>query len=242
MDRYLTGPLAPFLRTADAPVVVDLGFGSSPVTVVELHRRLQAVRADVRVLGVEIDPERVAAALQWAGPGLAFIRGGFEIPRPDGWPPPVLVRAFNVLRQYPESEVPAAWTRICGRLASGGMLVEGTCDEIGRRASWVTLDAGGPVRFTISLRLAGLERPSEVAERLPKALIHHNVPGSPIHSWLAALDRAWAVAAPLQPHGPRQRWLAAITSLRTGGHPIMDGPARWRLGEVSVPWGLVAPQ
>jgi hypothetical protein len=66
--------------------------------------------------------------------------------------------------------------------------VDGTCDEVGRRAAWVALDDAGPSSLTLSVRLAGLERPSDVAERLPKALIHRNVPGERVHAFLGALD------------------------------------------------------
>lgn len=238
-DRYLTGPLAPMLRDAGpAPVVVDLGYGASAVTPVELFARVRAVRADARVLGVEIDPERVAAAQPHAREGLAFVRGGFEVPLPDGWARPTIIRAANVLRQYDETDVPAAWAMLTSRLAPGGALVEGTCDELGRRGCWVTFDASGPQRFTLMVSVDHLHRPSDVADRLPKALIHHNVPGEPVHAFLAELDRAWDEAAPYASFGRRQRWLEAVS--RVDG--VLDGPARWRLGEVSVAWERVAPQ
>src|SRR3954452_7593417 len=67
MDRWIAAELAPALRCADpAPVAVDLGYGAAPWTAVELHGRLAAVRADVRVVGVEIEPERVAVAQRYA--------------------------------------------------------------------------------------------------------------------------------------------------------------------------------
>ena len=94
------------------------------------------------------------------------------------------MRALNVLRQYDEAAAAAAWTELCGRLAPGGLLVEGTCDELGRRACWVALDASGPLTITLAARVADLDRPSDLAERLPKALIHHNVPGQPVHALL----------------------------------------------------------
>ena len=59
----------------------------------------------------------------------------------------------------------------------GGLLVEGTCDEIGRRHVWVALGPEGPRTVTFATRLGSLDRPSDLAERLPKALIHRNVPG-----------------------------------------------------------------
>lgn len=240
-DRWLMGPQAWRLRhSATRPIVVDLGYGSSPVTAVELHGRMRRVREDVHVVGIEIDPDRVAAAKRLERDGLAFRRGGFEVPLHDGARPTV-VRAFNVLRQYDEAEVPAAWARVQERLAPGGILVDGTCDEIGRRATWVAVDATGPVSLTISLRLGGLGRPSDVAERLPKALIHRNVTGERIHAFLADLDHAWARSAPHSSWGARQRFLAVAADVGNRW-PLLDGPARWRLGEITVAWEAVAPR
>ncbi|GAA1885090.1 class I SAM-dependent methyltransferase [Lapillicoccus jejuensis] len=241
LDRWLAGPQAWRLRRAPrSPVVVDLGYGASPVTAVELHERLRRVRPDVRVVGIEIDPARVEAGRPLERPGLTFRLGGFEVPLEDG-ERPTLVRASNVLRQYDESDVPATWDRLRERLTPGGLVVDGTCDELGRRHAWVALDADGPATLTLSLRLAGLERPSDVAERLPKALIHRNVPGERVHDWLTALDRAWDVAAPLASYGVRQRWVSAVGAVRDQGWPVQDGPGRWRLGEVGVAWAAVAP-
>jgi len=215
-----------------------VGDHQSPVTALELRSRLATVRPDVRVVGLEIDPARVLAAAPAADPPwLTFRRGGFELAGLR----PTIVRAMNVLRQYDESEVPAAWERLQERLAPGGLALDGTCDEIGRIASWVDVEAGGPCRFTIALRLQGLAAPSIVAERLPKALIHRNVPGERIHDLLHALDEAWARASPLSVYGPVQRFVAAVESLRASGTPVEGGPKRWRLGELTVPWSSVAP-
>jgi hypothetical protein len=243
VDRWLAGPQAARLRRAGpAPVVVDLGYGATGVTAVELLERLRRVRPDVEVVGLEIDPERVAAALPLTRPGLTFARGGFELPLPGG-ARPVVVRAFNVLRQYPVDEVAAAWDAVRARLAPDGLLVDGTCDEIGRRAAWVAVTAAeGPVSLTLSLRLAGLERPGDVAERLPKALIHRNVPGERVHAFLAALDAAWARSAAHASYGVRQRWLATLAAAAEEGWPLLDTPTRWRLGEVTVAWAAVAPR
>jgi SAM-dependent methyltransferase len=241
VDRWLAGPQAWRLRRAADPLVADLGYGASGVTSLELRDRLRVVRRDVEVVGVEIDPARVAAAEPLAGPGLRFVRGGFELPVPGGRRP-VLVRAFNVLRQYDEGEVAPAWAAMLARLAPDGLLVDGTCDELGRRAAWVALDAGGPVSLTLSVRLAGLERPSGVAERLPKALIHRNVPGERVHGFLAALDDAWARQAPRGTFGVRQRWIATVETIGGAGWPVLDHPTRWRVGEVTVAWDAVRPR
>ncbi|NQX12088.1 class I SAM-dependent methyltransferase [Microbacteriaceae bacterium VKM Ac-2855] len=250
VDRWIAEQ--PELRRHPHPLVVDLGFGASGVTAFELARRLRAANAATEVVGLEIEPSRVERAdaqLAEVRAGrttfandlpVRFGHGGFETPLPDGRRA-TIIRAFNVLRQYDEEQVPAAWATMLGRLEPEGMLVEGTCDEIGRISTWIDLDPEGPRRLTISLRLAELEWPSIAAERLPKALIHHNVPGEPVHALMSQLDRGWRNHAALAVYGPTQRWLATVRALRDAGWPVLAGPRRWRLGEVSLPWACVAP-
>ncbi len=235
MDNWIAARLGALLRAADDPLVVDLGYGATPVTTIELATRLRSVRADVRVVGLEIDLGRVAAAEAAADPPrLTFARGGFELAGRS----PVLVRAANVLRQYPEADAAAAWATITQRLAPGGALVEGTCDEIGRRGAWVLLDERGPHDLTLACKVETLDRPSELAERLPKALIHHNVPGTAIHAFLRDFDAAWAGASAVGVFGARQRWVAACDAL-AGGWPV--DACRARHGEISVAWSAVSP-
>jgi hypothetical protein len=233
VDNFIAYRCGPMLADAAVPLVVDLGYGATPVTAVELRARLAAaVRPDVAVVGLEIDPVRVDAAQQAAAPPLLeFRRGGFELAGLR----PVVVRAFNVLRQYAEEEVADAWRAMT---ATGAFLVEGTCDELGRVACWACVDASGPLTLTLSARLSCLDHPATFAERLPKALIHHNVPGEPVHELVQALGAAWDAAA--TPFGPRQRWLAAVGRLRDRGRPVLDGPSRWRRGELTVPWPWTA--
>ncbi|MBK3647333.1 class I SAM-dependent methyltransferase [Streptomyces sp. MBT33] len=237
MDRWIAAVQGRALRGGVEPVAIDLGYGAAPWTAVELLERLRGVAPLVRVVGVEIEPARVAAAKEYEREGLVFVHGGFEIPVEGR---PVLIRAANVLRQYEEGEVPGVWERLCGRLAPDGLLVEGTCDEIGRRHVWVALGPEGPRTVTFAARLGSLERPSDLAERLPKALIHRNVPGEAVHSFLRDFDRAWAAAAPYASYGARQRWIRAVRDLAVDW-PVTDGPGRWRQGEVTVEWGALAP-
>lgn len=237
VDRWIAGTQAARLRDAVRPLVVDLGFGHRPVTTVELCHRLSAVRPDVEVIGLEIDPDRVAAATAHTDPPrLTFDLGGFELAGHR----PVLVRALNVLRQYDAAAAADAWTTMCARLAPGGLLIEGTSDEVGRRACWVALDASGPLTLTLAAHIGSLERPGELAERLPKALIHRNVPGERVHEFLTAFDAAWATASPYSAFGPRQRWAAALEAMLDQGWPVIGRSARWRLGEVTVRWEAVS--
>ncbi|WP_238421896.1 class I SAM-dependent methyltransferase [Gordonia sp. 'Campus'] len=215
------------------PLVVDLGYGARPDTTVEMAGRLRRVAPDLEMVGLEIDPERVVEPRD----GVRFGVGGFEL----GGLRPRLVRAFNVLRQYDEDEVEAAWARMRAALAPGGVIVEGTCDEIGRRCTWVLLDTGGPVSLTLSWSPEHSTRPSDLAERLPKALIHRNVPGEKVHDLLALADQCWDVAAPLAVYGPRVRWRSALGLLRDRGVECAVPRRRTSDNLLTVPWSTVAP-
>ena len=237
-DRWLLGSprVAAALRGPD-PLVVDLGYGRLPVTTLELAARLRTALPGVRVVGVEIDPERVAAGQAVAGGAVEFRRGGFELAGLR----PALVRAFNVLRQYPEEAVAEAWRTMQERLAPGGVIIDGTCDELGRLSTWLLLDSGGPVSLTLSCDPRHLDRPSDLAERLPKSLIHHNVAGHPVHALFAAADRAWAEAAGQSVFGPRARWRTMLDSLAARGVPLQPQRRSPRDGVLTVPWDYVAP-
>ncbi|GAA5049008.1 class I SAM-dependent methyltransferase [Nocardia callitridis] len=234
-DRWLVHDdmVSTRLRARQDPLVVDLGYGAQPWTTLELAARLRTVNPGVRVVGLEIDPQRVVADRD----GVRFARGGFELAGlcPD------LVRAFNVLRQYPETAVGQAWATLRSGLSPDGLLVDGTCDELGRRCAWVLLDRSGPRSFTMAWDPFTVERPSDIAERLPKVLIHRNIAGEPIHTLLTAADRAWEHAAAVAPFGPRVRWRAATNSLRAQGFPVRNYRRRMRDCVLSVPWNSVAP-
>ena len=126
VDRWIAS--LPAFRTAADPLVVDLGYGASATTPLELHHRLARVRPEVEVVGIEIEPERVALASLSAKPGVSFRLGGFEVPLPEAMERagrrPAVIRALNVLRQYPEEAVAGSWDLMVSRLAPGG--------EIGR--------------------------------------------------------------------------------------------------------------
>src|SRR5699024_11012518 len=202
-DRWMAyhPQISSLLRTTAQPLALDVGYGASYTTTVEWARWLRTVNPDVRVTGLEINPERVLPPRE----GVRFELGGFEL---RGYHPQ-LVRAFNVLRQYDAHQVPAAWESVCSRLAPGGFFIERTCDELGGRSTSTLLNAQGPQSLTPSWVLLDVHTPEQLAERLPNAPIRRNGPGEPIYDLLQAADQAWAHTAGWAPHGPRVRWREA---------------------------------
>ena len=231
-SRLAQGGMGEVWKGYDIQLGREMAIKALRSDVTNAEAKLRRLRADVSVLGLEIDPARVLPPRD----GVHFAVGGFELAghRPN------LVRAFNVLRQYDVSQVHDAWQLVCSRLAPGGLFVEGTCDELGRRCSWVLLDADGPQSLTLAWDPNHTARPSDLAERLPKALIHRNVPGEPIHNLLRMADDAWDRAAAWATYGPRIRWREARRLLIDASVPLTPIRRRVRDNLLTVPWSFVS--
>jgi hypothetical protein len=222
---------------------VDLGYGAEPFTTLESAERFRRINPQLPVLGVEIDPDRVAAALLYADQLTQFRLGGFNIPlrqRSDGSPETVrLVRAFNVLRQYDEGDVASAWSTVARSLAPGGLLVEGTSEPYGRlwvanllrKSSPGDRPGGGAASegangdllheglvFSTNFRL-GFD-PADFQAVLPKNLIHRVVPGEPIHDFFEAWKRAARETVSLRALGLRQWFSASAERLVLDGYDL----------------------
>lgn len=221
------------LAGTSSALAIDVGYGASHTTTVEWASRLRTLNPTIDVVGLEIDPERVLPPRD----GVRFELGGFEL---AGYQPH-LVRAFNVLRQYDVDQVGEAWDSVLTRLAPGGLFIEGTCDELGRRAAWILLDKNGPVSLTLAWDPFDVVLPSDVAERLPKVLIHRNIPGEAIHTLLTAADDAWNRSAGWAAFGPRVRWREARQMLIDDGVPLEPIRRKVRDNLLTVPWSAVAP-
>ena len=114
----------------DEALFVDLGYGEEPFTALESAERLRRLNPALKILGVEIDPERVARAQPYADADTFFRLGGFNLPL-TARESVRAIRAFNVLRQYEEADVFPAWERMAGSVLPGGLLVEGTSNPTG---------------------------------------------------------------------------------------------------------------
>lgn len=212
---------------------VDVGFGAEPITTLQSARRLRQVNAHLPVLGVEIDRDRVNAALPFADSQTAFRWGGFNLPlqrRPNGVLETVrLIRAFNVLRQYDESAVVDAYARLGSYLLPGGLLIEGTSDPTGRL--WVANLLRKPVHGEVDAPLqseglvfstnfrAGFD-PAAFQAVLPKNYIHRVVLGEPIYDFFQAWKQAALATAPLQAWGPRQWFMASARLMAARGYAV----------------------
>ena len=225
---------------------VDVGFGATPVTSVETLRRLRRLEPGLRVLGVEIDPARVAAARAFAAPGLEFRLGGFDLPLPPGERAGV-VRAFNVLRQYDEGAVADALRRLGASLAPDGLLLEGTSDPTGRLLTFGVHerrdDGLARTRMVLAPTVSDAFAPRQLQAVLPKRVIHHAEPGGAVDRffgvWAAAwqASRRWSV-------DPARRFAIAAAELAARGYPVDRRPALLRRGflVLGAAWPLSAAE
>jgi hypothetical protein len=179
--------------------MVDVGFGATPITTLESYARLRRERPDLRVIGVELDRARVmaAAATRELPSAVEFRVGGFDLALGPS-EPAGLIRAMNVLRQYPEDEHATAVSHMTAHLADGGLLLEGTSTPSGRLlAANITRRIDGaviPAGLVLSVNLRRAWEPRELQTVLPKNLIHHAEPGGALDAafgvWEAAVGRA----------------------------------------------------
>lgn len=204
-------------------LLVDLGYGAEAITTLEMGARFRRLNPHLPILGVEIDPQRVAAAQPYASQHIFFRLGGFNLPLQAG-ESVRLIRAFNVLRQYEEAQVRPAWDELATYLLPGGLLVEGTSTPSG--AIWVAnilrrQEAGllqeALVFFTNFHRGFDL---LDFQAVLPKNYIHRMLPGEPICEFFSAWKAALAETSAMQAWGLRQWYRAAGERLHEKGYRI----------------------
>ena len=233
LDRFLEA-FDPALVSRAGGCVVDLGYGRVPFTTIEWFERLHPVHPGLRMVGVEREAERVAAAQAMVSPalvdaGLSFRRGDFQLPMDDG-ESVVLCRAMNVLRQYEEAAAVSAHAQVVAQLAPGGLLAEGTCDPLGRTMVVALLRNGaGAVVSEGLLFAASLKEPVEPKRFkavLPKHLIHRVVPGEAIHAFFESWEQAVRTTRGHASFGHRQHFVAAAERLATAV-PGVDSRRGW---------------
>jgi hypothetical protein len=169
---------------------VDLGYGFDARTTLESAARFRRVNPDLRILGVEIEKERVEAALPYTDEKTFFRLGGFNLPLKER-ERVRLIRAFNVLRQYQEKDFAPAYEQLAQYVLPGGLMIEGTSNPFG--SIW----CANVVRTTDDRQwtMEALVFSTNFRTRfdiidfqavLPKNYIHHVVPGEPIYDFFEA--------------------------------------------------------
>ena len=210
--------------------VVDLGFGRVPRTTLELAARLWNLDPTIPILGVERDPERVARAQQDASPRLTFRLGDFELPLQPG-ERVRMIRAMNVLRQYPEASARPALAQLVQQLEPGGLLVEGTCHPFGQVlvvGLYGKTSEGQMVHhgllFATNFRQGFA--PDIYPSVLPKHLIHRMVPGEEIYDFFQHWEQAAREASHAKSFGIRQHYVATarVLAQRVSGITLKE---RW---------------
>ncbi len=203
---------------------VDLGYGFDARTTLESAARFRRVNPGLRILGVEIEKERVEAALPYADEKTFFRLGGFNLPLKEG-EHVRLIRAFNVLREYEETDFAPAYERLAQYVLPGGLMIEGTSTPYGQ--IWTAnlarkLESGNwkieALVFSTNFRL-GFDI-TDFQAVLPKNLIHHVVSGEPIYDFFEVWKQSTAATSAMKAYGLRQWFVGSVESLAQKGYKI----------------------
>jgi hypothetical protein len=209
---------------------IDLGYGFDARTTLESAARFRRANANLRILGVEIDKERVEAALPFADALTHFRLGGFNLPLQPG-ESVRLIRAFNVLRQYEEDDFAPAYERLAEHVLPGGLMIEGTSTPFGQiwSANLARKMNGGSwnmeaLVFSTNFRL-GFDV-EEFQTILPKNYIHRVVKGEAVYDFFEAWKQSAAETSHTKVYGLRQWFVAAADALSAKGFKI-DVNKKW---------------
>jgi hypothetical protein len=216
---------------------VDLGYGFDARTTLESAARFRRVNPNLKILGVEIDKERVEAALPFADEKTFFRLGGFNLPLKEG-EHVRLIRAFNVLRQYEEKDFAPAYERLAQYVLPGGLMIEGTSNPFGSiwsaNVARKTLESDSLLSrageleigvwrlealvFSTNFRL-GFDV-EEFQTILPKNYIHHMILGEEIYDFFEAWKASARETSAMKTYGAKQWFIASAEALARKGYKV----------------------
>lgn len=209
---------------------VDLGYGFDARTTLESAQRFRRIHRGLPILGVEIDKQRVAAALPFADELTHFRLGGFNLPLQSG-ESVRLIRAFNVLRQYDEADFAPAYETLAQNILPGGLMVEGTsnpsgslwCANLARRKEgrgWLFEGLVFSTNFHAGFDITDFQAV------LPKNHIHHMQAGEEIHDFFEDWKSCAAETSAIKAFGLQQWFRASVQRLAERGYKI-DLRKKW---------------
>ena len=223
--------------------IVDVGYGESPATTIELAQAVRAVTPSLRVVGVE--RKRGQAAFPQGGQvpnrsgksslsplPLELVEGDFTSCAALG--PTAVVRAMNVLRGYREEEVPAIHAALGAALVDGGLVLEGSTDTEGHvTVVHVLRRRRGQLVREALLFHTDFSRgfsPWLFRDWLPRDLRRRATPGTAIHELLTR----WEAQA--KGSAPRARFLSSVQGIvEASPWELEHGFARWTRMQLKVP-------
>jgi hypothetical protein len=226
---------------------VDLGYGFDPRTTLESAMRFRKLNPNLKILGVEIDKDRVEAAQPFADEKTFFRLGGFNLPLQVN-ERVRLIRAFNVLRQYEEKDFLPAYEKLAEYVLPNGLMIEGTSNPFGSMwvANVVRRVESNSLLFDLGRkRIGGLEtkdwslealvfstnfrlgfEAQEFQTILPKNLIHHVVKGEIIFDFFQDWKQAAKETSSAKTFGLKQWFMASAENLSQKGYKI-DLHKKW---------------
>jgi hypothetical protein len=209
---------------------IDLGYGFDPRTTLESAERFRRVNPNLRILGVEIDKERVDTAQPFADEKTFFRLGGFNLPLLAG-ETVRLIRAFNVFRQYEEQDFAPAYEHLAERVLPGGLMIEGTSNPYGSISvtNVARREAGVSWRFEALVFSTNFHMGFDIIDFqavLPKNYIHRVVPGEEVYDFLEAWKRSAAEASAAKTFGLKQWFASSVERLAEKGFKV-DVRKKW---------------
>ena len=208
--------------------IIDLGYGEKPYSTIELAEMAQCLDVPPAIIGIEASEHRHRQALALATPEIEYLFGDAQTIA-QCKPTAKLVRAINVLRQYPPAEVSTirrSWLDFC---QPDTLLTEGTTDRDGNvLGMWVL---GQERSATLVLGASCLQSfaPAQVRAALPNDLRwQHSRP-----TWVDAFFSRWTELWRETPSDlkPSERFVGSIEALHQS-HPswVRSDLGLWNLG------------
>jgi hypothetical protein len=205
-------------------VIVDFGYGESPVTTEEWARSLPGLE----VIGIEkLSPSPRGG--EGRGEGYPTLLSG-DVSTLASVGPTAIVRAMNVLRGYREEEVPALHQALAAGLIDGGLLIEGSTDTEGHvTVVWLLRKKGTTLVRESLLFHTDFSRgfsPWLFRDWLPRDLRRSARPGTAIYALLSEWDSQAGHSA-----DPRTRFVESIRGvMKATPWELEHGFARGQLG------------
>lgn len=252
LDRYLALAEARLLGRRDGPwtraACADIGLGERAHTTAEWAAWLRTRWPQSEVLGIDSAGWRVEAArAQHSGPGLRYLQGSFAPPIPE---PLRMVRAFNLLRGYTATEVPAAWRAMGCALLPGGLVVEGNTDQTGAAlVAHLLRRTPSGLDHEALLFATDLSRgfaPAMFRGMLPRRVRERDDAGLTVRAFLDRWTQAWEPTRRAPSTGAMLR--DSALALAASGEPLdaepkllQQGLLLWRSPALRVAFSLALP-